>query len=115
MRFCSLLATRTASAATFETWIASVLKNILVHIPTERSIRPIVDGAISLAMTHAAHLDAVSIGFELANVGLAIDGGAAIATVYEVEHEAAEARANAALAVLKRKPGMQASPTVSSR
>jgi nucleotide-binding universal stress UspA family protein len=78
-----------------------MLKNILVHIPSERSIRPIADSAISLAMTHAAHLDAVSIGFELANVGLAIDGGAAIAAVYEVEHEAAEARANAALAVFE--------------
>ena len=78
-----------------------MLKNILVHIPSERSVRPIVDSAISLAMTHTAHLDAVSIGFELANVGLAIDGGAAIASVYEVEHEAAEARANAALAVFE--------------
>jgi nucleotide-binding universal stress UspA family protein len=78
-----------------------MLKNILVHIPSERSIRPIVDSAISLAMAHAAHLDAVSIGFELANVGLAVDGGAAIAAVYEVEHESALARANAALAVFE--------------
>ena len=39
-----------------------MLKNILVHIPSERLIRPIADSAISLAVTHAAHLDAVSIG-----------------------------------------------------
>jgi len=78
-----------------------MLKNLLVHIPSERSIRPVVDGAVSLAVTHAAHLDAVSIGFETANVGLAIDGGAAIAAVFEVERERALARANAALAVFE--------------
>lgn len=78
-----------------------MLKNLLVHIPSERSIRPVVDGAVSLAVTRAAHLDAVSIGFETANVGLAIDGGAAIAAVFEVERERALARANAALAVFE--------------
>jgi len=78
-----------------------MLKNLLVHIPSERSIRPVVDGAVSLAVTRAAHLDAVSIGFETANVGLAIDGGAAIAAVFEVERERALARAKAALAVFE--------------
>jgi nucleotide-binding universal stress UspA family protein len=78
-----------------------MLKNILVHIPSERSIRSIADSAISLAMRHAAHLDAVSIGFETANLGLSIDAAAAVATIYEVEHEGALARANAALAVFE--------------
>ncbi len=78
-----------------------MLKNILVHIPSERLIRPIADSAISLAVTRAAHLDAVSIGFEATNVGLALDGGAALAAVFEVEHENALARANAALAVFE--------------
>jgi nucleotide-binding universal stress UspA family protein len=78
-----------------------MLKNILAHIPSERSIRPIVDSAISLAMMHAAHLDAVSIGFETANLGLTVDGAAAVATIYNVEHESALARANAALAVFE--------------
>lgn len=78
-----------------------MLKNILVHIPSERSIRPISDSAISLAITHAAHLDAVSIGFETASLGLAIDGAAAVAAVYRVEHESALARAKAALAVFE--------------
>jgi nucleotide-binding universal stress UspA family protein len=78
-----------------------MLKNILVHIPSERSIRSIADSAISLAMRHAAHLDAVSIGFETANLGLSIDAAAAVATIYEVEHDGALARANAALAVFE--------------
>ena len=78
-----------------------MLKNLLVHIPSERLIRPVVDGAISLAVTRAAHLDAVSVGYETANVGLAIDGGAAVAAVFEIERERALARANAALAVFE--------------
>jgi nucleotide-binding universal stress UspA family protein len=78
-----------------------MLKNLLVHIPSERLIRPVVDGAVSLAVARAAHLDAVSIGYETANVGLAIDGGAAVAAVFELERERALARANAALAVFE--------------
>jgi len=78
-----------------------MLKNILVHIPSERSIRPIADSAISLALTHAAHLDAVSIGFETAPMGLPFDGGAAVAVMCEVEYENASARASAALAVFE--------------
>jgi nucleotide-binding universal stress UspA family protein len=95
------MAARTASATTFETWSAVMLKNILVHIPSERSIRPIVDSAISLAVMHAARLDAVSIGYQPTPIGLPIDGGAAVAAMFEVEYESALARANAALAVFE--------------
>jgi hypothetical protein len=70
-----------------------MLKNLLVHIPSERPIRPVVDGAVSLAVTHAAHLDAVSIGYETANVGLAVEGGAAVAAIFEIERQRALARA----------------------
>ena len=78
-----------------------MLKHLLVHIPSERPIQPVVDGAVSLAMARAAHLDAVSVGYETANVGLAVDGGAAVAAVFEIERERALARANAALAVFE--------------
>jgi nucleotide-binding universal stress UspA family protein len=101
MHFCSLVRCQTASAVTFETWRSVVLRNILVHIPSERSIRPIVDSAISLAVTHAAHLDAVSIGFQPTHVGLPVDGGAAVAAMFEIDYESALARANAALAVFE--------------
>ena len=70
-----------------------MLKDILVHIPSERRIRPLVDGAVSLAMARTAHLDAVSVGYETANVGLAVDGGAAVAAAFEIERERALARA----------------------
>jgi nucleotide-binding universal stress UspA family protein len=78
-----------------------MLKHLLVHVPSERSIRPVVDGAVSLAVTCAAHLDAVSIGYETTNVGLSVEGGAAVAAVFEIERERALARAEAALAVFE--------------
>src|SRR5260370_5167281 len=95
------MAARTASAATFKIWRAVMLKDILVHIPSERSIRPIADSTISLAVMHAAHVDAVSIGFQTTHVGLPIDGGAAVAAMFEIDYESALARANAALALLE--------------
>ena len=78
-----------------------MLKNLLVHIPSERPTRPVIDSAISLAVNCSAHLDAVSIGFESANIGLAVDGAAAVAAVFDLERERALARAHAALAVFE--------------
>jgi nucleotide-binding universal stress UspA family protein len=79
-----------------------MLKNLLVHVPSERLIRPVVDAAVSLAIARAAHLDAVSIGYETTNVGLAFEsGGAAVAAVFEMEQERAAERAQAALAVFE--------------
>jgi nucleotide-binding universal stress UspA family protein len=52
-------------------------------------------------MLHAAHLDAVSIGFENAVVVPPMHSGAAVAAVYELEHESATARTDAALAVFE--------------
>ena len=77
-------------------------KNLLVHIPTERSARPAVDGSISLAMSCGAHLDAFAAGFEsVNNVPFVAEGGAAVASIFEVEHERAMERAHAALGVFE--------------
>jgi nucleotide-binding universal stress UspA family protein len=78
-----------------------MLKNLLVQIPSERPVRPVVDSAISLAASFSAHLDAVSIGFESANIGLAVDGASAVVAIFDLERERALARANAALAVFE--------------
>jgi nucleotide-binding universal stress UspA family protein len=79
-----------------------MLKNLLIHIPSERLIRPVVDGAISLAISYAAHLDAISVGYETTSVGYPVDaGGAAVAAAFEIERERALARADAALAVFE--------------
>jgi nucleotide-binding universal stress UspA family protein len=101
MRFCCSLKGIAVAGVVKKYGNAVMLKNILVHIPSERSIRPITDSAISLAIQHSAHLDAASIGFETANLGLSIDGAAAVAAIYRVEHESSLARANAALAVFE--------------
>ena len=58
-----------------------MLKNLLVNIPTERSPRPVIDGAISLAARLCAQLDAVSVGHEIPNMPFLAEGGAAVATM----------------------------------
>jgi len=76
-------------------------KNLLVHIPTERSPRPAIDGSISLAMSWGAHLDAVATGYESSSVPFVAEGGAAVASIIEVEHGRALERAEAALRVFE--------------
>jgi len=76
-------------------------KDILVHIPTERPMRPVIDGAISLAKHLNAHLDAVAAGYVTSSAAYVLDGGAAIAAVFELERERAVERAEAALEVFK--------------
>jgi nucleotide-binding universal stress UspA family protein len=76
-------------------------KSLLVNIPTERSPRPVIDGAISLASQCQAHLDAVSVGYESASMPLVAEGGAAVASIFEAERALALERAQAALAVFE--------------
>ena len=78
-----------------------MLKDLFVQIPSERPVRPVIDAAISLAMNHSAHLDAISVGLESTNIGLAVDGAAAVAAVFDVERERAQARAITALAAFE--------------
>ena len=40
-----------------------MIRDVLVHIPTERPQRPVIDASISLATLLDAHLDAVAIGY----------------------------------------------------
>jgi nucleotide-binding universal stress UspA family protein len=80
-----------------------MFKNILVHIPSERPIRPLIDVAVSLAVARKAHLDAVAAGYEsMSTVGMVAEGGsAAVAAVMNDEQEQALERANAAIAVFE--------------
>jgi nucleotide-binding universal stress UspA family protein len=80
----------------------AMYRNLLVHIPTERSPRPAIDGSISLAMTFGADLEAVAVGYESVNeVPLVAEGGVAMAPLFEEQHEQALGRANGALAVFE--------------
>lgn len=76
-------------------------KDILVHIPTERPMRPVIEGSISLAAHLNAHLDAVAVGYVATSAAYVMEGGAAVAAVFELERERAVERAEAALAVFK--------------
>jgi nucleotide-binding universal stress UspA family protein len=78
-----------------------MIHDILVHIPTERLVRPVVDASVSLAAEFKAHLDAVAIGYVSASRAYVMDGGAAaiVASVLEMERERAAQRAAAALEV----------------
>ncbi len=76
-------------------------KSLLVSIPTERSPQPVIDGAISLAARCQAQLDAVSVGYESSSLPLVAEGGAAVASIFEVEREKALERAQAALALFE--------------
>ena len=80
-----------------------MFKNILVHIPSERQARSVVDVAVALTMARASHLDAVAIGYEsMSAVGMVVEGGsAAVAAVMGVEEQRALERANAAISVFE--------------
>jgi nucleotide-binding universal stress UspA family protein len=80
-----------------------MFRNILVHVPSERPARPVIDVAISLAAARRSHLDAVAIGYEsMSAAGMVVEGGgAAIAAVMGVEHDRALERADAATSVFK--------------
>ncbi|MGT2436551.1 universal stress protein [Bradyrhizobium betae] len=76
-------------------------KDILVHVPTERPMRPVIDGSISLAAQLNAHVDAVAVGYVATSAAYVMEGGAAVAAVFEMERERAVERAEAALTVFK--------------
>jgi nucleotide-binding universal stress UspA family protein len=80
-----------------------MFRNILVHVPTERPVRPVIDVAISLATASRSHLDAIAIGYEsMSAVGMVVEGGgAAVAAVMGVEQERAQERADAAISVFE--------------
>ena len=81
-----------------------MIKDILVHVPTERPPRPVIDVSIALAKSFDAHLDAFALGYVSAGVvSFAFDGAAApaVAPVFEMEEEKAAERAATALSVFE--------------
>ena len=78
-----------------------MIKSILVHIPTERPMRPVIDASISLARSFGAELDAVSVGYVSTSAAFVVEGAAAmvVASNLEVEQRRAAERTAAALTV----------------
>lgn len=79
-----------------------MIRDILVHIPTEAPPRPVIDASISVALTFGAHLDALAVGYVSARTAFAIGGAAAIAAeVIEEERIEAYQRARSAAEVFE--------------
>ena len=79
-----------------------MFRNILVHIPSERPVRPVIDVAVALTIARRSHLDAVAIGYESRSaVGMIVEGGAAAGAVMVAEQDRAQERATAAIAVFE--------------
>lgn len=80
-----------------------MFRNILVHIPSERPARPVIDVAVSLTIARQSHLDAVAIGYEsMSAAGMIVEGGgAAVAAIVGAEQERAQERADAAISVFE--------------
>ena len=80
-----------------------MIKDILVHIPTERLPQPVIDAAVSLAAGFGAHLDAVATGYIPISTAYVVDGGAAVAVAatYEMSRQLAAQRSAAALAIFE--------------
>jgi nucleotide-binding universal stress UspA family protein len=85
----------------------NMIKDILVHVPTERRTRPVIDASIPLASTFGAHLDAVATGYVSTSAAYVMDGSgaAAVAAIFEMEQEKAAKRAETALSIFKAEAG----------
>ena len=77
-----------------------MIKDILVHVPTERPARPVIDASISIAAGFGAHLDAMAVGYVAASAAF-VGAGVAAGAVFEIEREQAAERTAAALAVFE--------------
>jgi hypothetical protein len=71
-----------------ETWN---FLDILVHIPTVRPLRPVIDASISLGRAFGAHIDATAIGYKSTGTAVVMDGSAAaiVAAVFEMAQKRA--------------------------
>jgi nucleotide-binding universal stress UspA family protein len=78
-----------------------MIKNLLVVIPSERPARPVIDGAVLLTLAYGAHLDALAVAYETANVPIAAAGGGAVAMMVEETRQRALERAEAAIRVFE--------------
>ena len=80
-----------------------MIRDILVHIPTEHPQRPVVDASVSLAASFGAHLDAIAIGYIWPATGFRPDpdAAAAVGAAFEAERERATERAATALAIFE--------------
>ncbi|MFB9263299.1 universal stress protein [Bradyrhizobium erythrophlei] len=78
-----------------------MFRNLLALIPSERPVRPAVDGSIFMAMACSAHVDALAIGYEPTHVPIGAVGIPATPMVFEDERIRAVERAEIAISVFE--------------
>jgi len=78
-----------------------MMKELLVHVPTTQSAKPVIDTAVSLAKSLGTRLDAIAFGYEPVTAELAFDGAVAVASVMELQRERALKEAADALAAFE--------------
>jgi nucleotide-binding universal stress UspA family protein len=78
-----------------------MFKNMLVLIPSEQPVRTVVGGSISLAVACSAHITALAIGYESANIPVAAFVSPATPTIFEEERLRAMERAETAINVFE--------------
>lgn len=80
-----------------------MIKDILVHIPTQSPAQPVTDASLSLASTFGGHLDAWITGYVSTATAYVTTGtdAAAVAAVFEMEQDKAAESAETALSIFK--------------
>jgi len=78
-----------------------MFKSILALIPSERPVRPVVDGSVVLAMTCHAHVNALAIGYESTNIPMAAITGPATAMIFQEKRVRAIERGETAMSVFE--------------
>ena len=91
-----------------------MFRNILVHIPSERPVRPVIDVAVALTIARRSHLDAVAIGYEsMSAAGMIVEGGgAAVAAVMGPNRSAPRKGLTPQSPSSRSRPSSPKSPTV---
>jgi len=79
-----------------------MFRDILVHVPSTQSPRPVIDYSISLAADVNARIDAVAFGYEPITADLSYEGAGAVAAVIDIQHERALEQAKSVLSLFER-------------
>jgi hypothetical protein len=79
----------------------TMFKSILALIPSERPVRPVVDGSVVLAMACHAHVNALASGYESTNIPIAAIAGPATAMIFQENRLRAIERGETAMSIFE--------------
>ncbi|WP_410971070.1 hypothetical protein, partial [Salmonella sp. SAL04269] len=79
-----------------------MFKDLLVHISSVQSPRPVIDCSVALAADLGAHIDAIAFGYQPVVPNFSFDGVAAVAALVEAQYERGLEQAAGVLALFER-------------